>query len=70
MDGLSLVREARHQSATLPIVIITGMSSEATAIEAINLGVTGYLTKPFGMERVLAITARSLREAAAPVSRA
>lgn len=62
MDGLSLVREARRQSATMPIVIITGESSEATAIEAINLGVTGYLTKPFGIERVLSVTARSLRE--------
>lgn len=66
MDGLSLVRETRRQSATMPIVIITGESSEATAIEAINLGVTGYLTKPFGMERVLSVTARSLRESFAP----
>jgi ActR/RegA family two-component response regulator len=50
----------------MPIVIITGESSEATAIEAINLGVTGYLTKPFGTERVLSVTARSLRESVTP----
>jgi excisionase family DNA binding protein len=59
-DGLAVVREARRQSSTMSIVIITGASSEAIAIEAINLGVNGYLTKPFGVERVLAVAARAL----------
>jgi len=35
-------------------------SSEAIAIEAINLGVKGYLTKPFGVEKVLAVASRAL----------
>ncbi len=65
-DGLAVVREARRQSSTMSIVIITGASSEAIAIEAINLGVNGYLTKPFGVERVLAVAARAL--GAAPAS--
>lgn len=60
VDGLAVVREARRQSSTMSIVIITGASSEAIAIEAINLGVNGYLTKPFGVERVLAVAARAL----------
>jgi excisionase family DNA binding protein len=59
-DGLAVVREARRQSSTMSIVIITGASSEAIAIEAINLGVNGYLTKPFGVERVLAVATRAL----------
>lgn len=59
-DGLAVVREARRHSATMSIVIITGASSEAIAIEAINLGVNGYLTKPFGVERVLAVASRAL----------
>ena len=53
MDGLSVIREARRKSADLPIIIITGYSTEASAIEAINLGVSGYLTKPFRLPRVL-----------------
>ena len=65
VDGLSVVREARQRSKTMAIVIITGASSEAIAIEAINLGVNGYLTKPFGVDRVLAVTARALDAAAA-----
>jgi excisionase family DNA binding protein len=64
MDGLSVIREARRHSSELPIVIITGYSTEASAIEAINLGVSGYLTKPFRMPRVLAVAARALGEPA------
>jgi excisionase family DNA binding protein len=62
LDGLSLIREARRTHPTLPVIIITGYSSEATAIEAINLGVAGYLTKPFRVPRILAATARALGE--------
>jgi excisionase family DNA binding protein len=62
MDGLSVIREARQRSAEMPIIIITGYSTEASAIEAINLGVSGYLTKPFRLPRVLAVAARALGE--------
>jgi len=64
MDGLSVIRETRREF-DLPIIIITAYSTEASAIEAINLGVSGYLTKPFRMERVLAVAARALGEPAA-----
>jgi excisionase family DNA binding protein len=60
MDGLSLIREARHRAFDLPFVIVTGQSTEASAIEAINLGVVGYLLKPFTTQRVLAVAARAL----------
>ena len=62
MDGLSVIREARRQTAELPVIIITGYSTEASAIEAINLGVAGYLTKPFRLPRILAAAARALGE--------
>lgn len=60
MDGLALIREARRIDATLPAIVITGYSSESTAIEALNLGVAGYLTKPFGTTQVLAAAAKAL----------
>lgn len=66
MDGLSVIREARRQTTDLPIIIITGNSTEASAIEAINLGVCGYLTKPFRMPRVLQLAARALGEPETP----
>ena len=69
LDGLSVIREARRTAPALPVIVITGYSSEATAIEAINLGVAGYLTKPFRVPRILAATARALGEPI-PVSEA
>lgn len=62
MDGLTLIREARRLKADLPVIIITGFSTESSAIEAVNLGVAGYLTKPFRVPQVLAAAARALGE--------
>jgi len=62
MDGLTLIREAKQLSPNLPIIIITGFSTESSAIEAVNLGVAGYLTKPFRVPQVLAAAARALGE--------
>ena len=62
MSGLELQRELKRRGNALPVIVITGYSTEATAIEAINLGVAGYLTKPFRLPRILAATARALGE--------
>lgn len=66
MDGLGVIREARRLKADLPVIIITGFSTEASAIEAANLGVAGYLTKPFRVPRVLAVAAKALGEQPVP----
>jgi excisionase family DNA binding protein len=65
MDGLTLIREAKHINANIPIIIITGFSTESSAIEAVNLGVAGYLTKPFRVPQVLAAAAKALGASAA-----
>jgi len=62
VDGLTVIREGRRLRPDIPVVIITGYSSEASAIEAVNLGVSGYLTKPFRVPRVLAAAAKALGE--------
>src|SRR5712692_1145401 len=62
MDGLTVIREAKRYKADLPVVIITGFSTESSAIEAVNLGVAGYLTKPFRVPQVLAAAAKALGE--------
>lgn len=62
MDGLAVIREAKRYKADLPVIIITGFSTESSAIEAVNLGVDGYLTKPFRVPQVLAAAARALGE--------
>jgi YesN/AraC family two-component response regulator len=62
MDGLTLIREARRLQPNLKAIIITGYSTESSAIEAVNLGVVGYLVKPFRVPQVLASVARALGE--------
>jgi excisionase family DNA binding protein len=64
VDGLTVIREARRLKSDIPVIIVTGYSTEASAIEAINLGVQGYLTKPFRVPRVLAAAAKALGETA------
>src|SRR6186713_2553970 len=58
MDGLAVIRETRRKFRELPVIVITGFSTEASAIEALNLGVSGYLTKPFRIPRVLQAAAK------------
>ena len=62
LDGLHVIREAKRMKADLPVVIITGYSTETAAIEAVNLGVSGYLTKPFRVPQVLAAAAKAIGE--------
>ncbi|MGH9254162.1 MAG: response regulator [Vicinamibacterales bacterium] len=65
MDGLTLIRQVKRIRAELPVIIITGFSSETSAIEAVNLGVAGYLRKPFRVPEVLAAAAKALGASAA-----
>lgn len=54
-NGLTMIREAKRLKAGLPIIIITGFPSEKSAIEAANLGVSGYFTKPLDVSKVLPV---------------
>ena len=65
MDGLTLIKQAKRIKADLPVIIITGFSTESSAIEAVNLGVAGYLTKPFRVPQVLAAASKALGAPAA-----
>jgi DNA-binding NtrC family response regulator len=65
MDGLALIRQARTLQGTIPTIILTGFSTESIAIEAINLGVVGYVTKPFRVPQILAAAAKALSPSAA-----
>ena len=60
MDGLALIKQVKQIRSNLPVIIITGFSSEKSAIDAVNLGVAGYLTKPFRVPQVLEAAAKAL----------
>lgn len=60
LDAFALVRQARRTAPGLRLMIVTGHSTEAGAIEALNVGVTGYLVKPSRPAEIAATAARVL----------
>lgn len=52
-SGLALVHRLKHLDGHTRIVILTGYASVATAVEAIKLGATHYLTKPADADEIV-----------------
>jgi two-component system KDP operon response regulator KdpE len=59
-DGLELARELRERSK-VPILVVSGRGSEDDKIQALDLGVDDYLTKPFATGELLARIRVALR---------
>jgi len=60
MDGLETTRRIRR-SSTVPIIVLSALDDEADKVTALNLGADDYLTKPFGVEELLARVRVALR---------
>lgn len=60
-SGLDVVRELKEVDPTTNVVVLTGYGSIATALEAVRLGATHYLTKPADVDDILAAFARAHR---------
>lgn len=58
-SGLEVVRELHRVDPATKIVVLTGYGSIATALEAVRLGATHYLTKPADVEEVIAAFERA-----------
>lgn len=52
--GLDVVKALKEIDATTKILVLTGYGSIATAVEAIRLGATDYLTKPADVDQIVA----------------
>ena len=53
MNGLEMIRRIREESL-VPIVVLSALGEEQDKVQALNLGADDYLTKPFGVEELLA----------------
>jgi len=53
MDGLAVLRALRRWSP-VPVIVLSARHSEATKVEALDAGADDYVTKPFGMDELLA----------------
>jgi DNA-binding NtrC family response regulator len=53
MSGIELVRVVKERWPELPVIMVTGFGSIQTAVEAMRIGATDYLTKPCNNEELL-----------------
>jgi len=67
-SGLELIRLLKRENANLEIVMLTGYSSIATAVEAVKQGAIHYLCKPANTEEILAAFEPNNTEAKIPQS--
>jgi two-component system KDP operon response regulator KdpE len=61
MAGLDLLRAIRARYDSVPIVVLSSRGDEAGKVQALDLGADDYVTKPFGMEELLARMRAALR---------
>ncbi len=60
MSGIQLLEQLKRFDASIEVIILTGQGSLETARQAISLGASGYLTKPFELNEGRATVIRAL----------
>lgn len=53
-QGFELLRRIRAYNGSVPIMVLSGRGEETCKVEALDLGAYDYVTKPFGMNELLA----------------
>jgi two-component system KDP operon response regulator KdpE len=62
VDGLELCRRLRRISQ-VPIIVLSAKGEEKTKVEALDIGADDFVTKPFGIDELLARVRAALRRA-------
>ena len=61
IQGHDLLRMIRGRNESVPVVVLSSRGDEAGKVQALDLGADDYLTKPFGMDELLARLRAALR---------
>jgi two-component system KDP operon response regulator KdpE len=61
MDGFAVLKQLREQGSTVPIVVLSSRDDEAGKVRALDLGADDYVTKPFGVDELMARARAALR---------
>jgi two-component system KDP operon response regulator KdpE len=61
IQGLELLRMMRARNESVPIVVLSSRDDEVGKVQALDLGADDYVTKPFGMDELLARMRAALR---------
>lgn len=70
LSGMEVLQELKESHPGLPVIMLTGFTDIATAVEAIKKGAFDYLTKPFEEDRLLLILQRALEKKHIPAGMA
>lgn len=65
VDGTEVIRQVREWS-TIPILVLSARAQEQAKVAALDLGADDYVTKPFGVNELLARMRAALRHIAGP----
>jgi two-component system KDP operon response regulator KdpE len=61
MDGFEVIRTLRGSGSTVPIIVLSVRADEAGKVRALDLGADDYVTKPFGIDELLARIRAAMR---------
>lgn len=61
IDGFDIIRQIRQSGSTMPIIVLSSRADEAGKVRALDLGADDYVTKPFGIDELLARLRAALR---------
>ncbi len=59
-DGLDVLRRSKARHPETPVILITAVGDERTAVEAMKLGASDYLPKPFDNDEIRLVIERAL----------
>ncbi len=54
IDGLQVIKRIRYAQSYIPIIVLSSRGDETAKVAALDLGADDYITKPFGIEELLA----------------
>jgi len=60
-SGLDVLKQIKETYPDLKVIIITGYKSVETATEAVRLGASGYIVKPFKSDEILATVKSTIK---------
>jgi two-component system, OmpR family, KDP operon response regulator KdpE len=60
-DGFDVIRDVRERGSALPIIVLSSRADEEGKVKALDLGADDYVTKPFGVDELLARIRAAMR---------
>ncbi|HLY57655.1 MAG TPA: response regulator [Stellaceae bacterium] len=61
IDGFHIITELRGSGSLIPIIVLSSRTDEAGKVRALDLGADDYVTKPFGIDELMARIRAALR---------